>query len=67
MTPVALSVADGMLMVSRMASLHFLGDNQDNIIPPNNNLNMTNVMVSLMAPSASCHRKHAIAMYMPKN
>ena len=36
------------------------------IIPLNNHLNMTNAMVSWMAPSASCDRKHVTAMYIPK-
>ena len=36
------------------------------IIPINNYLNMTNALVSLMAPSASCAKNHTIAMYMPK-
>ena len=34
------------------------------VTPLNNHLNMTNAMVSLMAPSASCDRKDAIAMFI---
>ena len=36
------------------------------IIPLNNHLNMTNAMVSLMMPSASCYREHGIAMDVAK-
>ena len=36
------------------------------IIPLNCHLNKRNAIVSLMTASASCDKKHVIAMYMPK-
>ena len=36
------------------------------IMPLNIHLNITNAMVSMMASSASCDKKHATAMYMLK-
>ena len=39
---------------------------KNHIISLKNHLNMTNVMVSLKAPSASGDREHVICMYMPK-
>ena len=39
---------------------------KSHIIHLNNQLYMTNAMVSLRAISASCDRKHFIAMYVPK-
>ena len=39
---------------------------KSDLISLNNHLNITNSMVSLMAPSASHDKKDATAMYMPK-
>ena len=36
------------------------------IVPLNNHLNMTKAMLSLIAPSTLCDRKHVTAMYVPK-
>ena len=35
-------------------------------IPLNNHFHRTNAVVSLVAPCASCDRRHVIAMYMPR-
>ena len=39
---------------------------KSHIMPLNNCLYIINIMLSLVAPSASCDRKHAIVMYMQK-
>ena len=40
---------------------------KSHIIPLNNHLNIRRTMLSLMASSASCDRKHDIAMLMPES
>ena len=44
------------------ASSSISSDTKSHIIPVNNHLNKTNAMVSLLAPSALCDRKHITAM-----
>ena len=39
---------------------------KSHLISLNNELNITYAMVSLIAPSVSCDRKHAIDLYIPK-
>ena len=42
------------------------GGTEGHMIPLNNHPNMTEAIVSLMVPPASCDRKHIIAMLMQK-